>query len=398
MPKSRKVPLPKGKYLSQIVANKDHLEIQWKKRRKVALVFVCLNERYWSYICQVVKDAKEKFLPHHKVDVFVWTDINKFPENADEIQKRFSEIAGEPNLRLQKAMDMLIEVIVRFQTFPATVGIVQEMEKKGFRFRRENNMKMWIETGLPLHIPANIEAAIKFAQETITTILAAAASEVEILKNSCTIIESEPMEWPIPTLMRYHLFLAEEDKLKNHDYIFYLDADMKIVQKISDEILGNGLTAAPHPGYVVDKKLIPPYEPNPESTAFIPRLGFYQEEGTQKRFIPFYAAGGFQGGKTKKFLEAMKKMKKNIDTDFNKNYTAIWNDESHWNKYLWDYQQKGGDITFLDVSYIYPDSLIKEYYEPKLWGRSYEPKIITLTKPFSLSPGALEDLQIQPST
>lgn len=394
MPKSRKVPLPKGKYLSQIVANKDHLEIQWKKRKKVALVFVCLNERYWSYICQVVKDAKEKFLPHHKVDIFVWSDVHKFPEVVKEIKGRADALSGTPNERLQKAMDLLIETIVRFQTYPATPQIVQMMEQKGFRFRRENNMKMWIETGLPLHLEENINVAVKFAQDTIQAIMSSAAAEIETLSGSCTIIESEPMEWPIPTLMRYHLFLAEEEKLKGYDYLFYLDADMKIVQKISDEILGNGLTTAPHPGYVLRRQLIPPYEPNPESTAFIPRLGYYQDEGHQKRFIPFYAAGGFQGGKTKLFIEAMKRMKKNIDKDFDKNYTAIWNDESHWNKYLWDYQKKGGDITFLDVSYIYPDSLIKEYYVP-MWGRDFEPKIITLTKPFNLSPGALADLPLQ---
>ena len=38
----------------------------------------------------------------------------------------------------------------------------------------------------------------------------------------------------------------------------------------------------------------------------------------------------------------------------------------------------------LSPSYVYPDSLIKEYYEP-IWGKSLLPKIITLTKPFTLS-------------
>ncbi|HVX00468.1 MAG TPA: hypothetical protein VHA52_08555, partial [Candidatus Babeliaceae bacterium] len=75
-----------------------------------------------------------------------------------------------------------------------------------------------------------------------------------------------------------------------------------------------------------------------------------------------------------------------------RNYTAIWNDESHWNKYLWEYQKGGGDITFLDPSYVYPDSLIKEYYVP-LWGREYQPKIITLTKPFSVSPQGASELK-----
>lgn len=395
MPKSRKVKLPKGKYISKIEVNHDDLEIQWKKRKKVALLFVGLNERYWSYLAQVIKDSKEKFLPHHKVDIFVWSDIGKFDAVLETIQKRALNLGGEGEEALRAAIDLLLEIVVRFQTYPSTTTIVQAMEQKGFRFRRDG-VKAWIETGFPLATPEAIQAAILFAREIVTQILAGAAAEVEVLKNNCTLIETEPMEWPIPTLMRYHLFLNEEEKLKEYDYIFYLDADMRVVQKISDEVLGNGLTAAPHPGYYLHKRMIPPYEPNSKSTAYIPRLGHIVQEEGGKRFYPFYAAGGFQGGKGGKFIAAMKTMKKNIDKDFDRNYTAIWNDESHWNKYLWDFQLKKGDITFLDVSYIYPDSLIKEYYNP-LWGKEFEPKIITLTKPFSLVPGALADLPLQKS-
>ncbi len=205
---------------------------------------------------------------------------------------------------------------------------------------------------------------------------------------------TDAIEWPAPTLMRYHLFLQKKEELSKYDYIFYLDADMRVVQKISDEVLGKELTAAPHPGYVLNSRLIPPYEPNPESEAYIQRLGRIVDDNGKQRFMPFYAAGGFQGGKSKVFIKAMEAMKKSIDKDFDRNYTAIWNDESHWNKYLWDFQKKGGDITFLDVSYIYPDSLINEYYVP-MWGKNYEPKIITLTKPFTLSKEAGAELHAQ---
>ena len=51
--------------------------------------------------------------------------------------------------------------------------------------------------------------------------------------------------------------------------------------------------------------------------------------------MPLYFAGGFQGGKAKEWIKAMKVMKKIIDTDLNhKNYIPVWNDESVWNKYL----------------------------------------------------------------
>jgi len=76
-------------------------------------------------------------------------------------------------------------------------------------------------------------------------------------------------------------------------------------------------------------------------------------------------------------------MKKNTDIDFSKNYIARWNDESHWNKYLHDYKKPE---VVLDPSYIYPDSLIEEYYNP-IWPKDhgYTPKIMTITKPFTLS-------------
>lgn len=203
----------------------------------------------------------------------------------------------------------------------------------------------------------------------------------EVKDPKITVFPTEPIEWPHPTLMRYHLFLQQEEILTKYDHIFYLDADMRVVQKISDEIITDGLLAAEHPMYSLRPQYVPPYEPNKDSTAYIPRPGKIIDQEGKKRFKPLYYAGGFQGGTSKAFIKAMKVMKENIDTDFNNNYTAIWNDESHWNKYLFDYK---GELTVLSPSYVYPDSLIKEYYEP-IWGKSYEPKIVTLTKPFSLS-------------
>lgn len=211
----------------------------------------------------------------------------------------------------------------------------------------------------------------------------------EDIHYGATVFPTEPVTWPYPTLMRYHLFLQQEEILEDYDYLFYCDIDMRIVDKIGDEILGDGLTMAEHPMYSIRKEYVPPYEPNPRSSAYIPRLGTVINENGKPRFKPLYAAGGFQGGKADMFITAMKEMKKNIDKDFANNYTAIWNDETHWNKYLYDYR---GPLVALSPSYIYPDSLIKEYYEP-IWGTSYPPKIITITKPFSLSKEGGEHLR-----
>ncbi len=205
-----------------------------------------------------------------------------------------------------------------------------------------------------------------------------------------TVFPTEPAAWPMPTLMRYHLFLQQEEKLKEYDQIFYMDADMRVVAPIGDEILSAGLTMAEHPMYSIRREYIPPYEPNQASTAYIPRFGaLVANENGQPWLKPLYAAGGFQGGTSTEFIKAMKEMKANIDKDFVNNYVAIWNDESHWNKYLSQYQ---GPVVALSPSYVYPDSLINEYYI-KVWGCNYQPKIVTLTKKFTTSKAAGDDLR-----
>src|SRR3990167_4447642 len=200
------------------------------------------------------------------------------------------------------------------------------------------------------------------------------------------IFPTAPCDWPLPTLFRYHLFLQQEELLKQFDYIFYCDADMLFVSRVGNEILGEGLTVAAHPMYALRPEYIHPYEPNSQSTAYIPSLGRVLEN--PKRFEPFYAAGGFQGGRTENFIQAMKIMKEGIDKDFANNYIARWNDESHWNRYLFD----NPPSVFLSPSFVYPDSLNKAFYQ-KVWGRNYVPKLITLTKPFSLSKDGGANLQ-----
>ena len=73
-----------------------------------------------------------------------------------------------------------------------------------------------------------------------------------------------------------------------------------------------------------------------------------------------------------------------------------WNGDIPWlsvvdfnvkNKYVFDTlpQTELEKTVFLTPSYIYPDSLIKEFYEPIVWGQSFIPKLVTITKKFTLS-------------
>ena len=290
-----------------------------KKKFKVALCYICLNAPYWEYAKPMIEGSKKFFLPGHNVDHLFWTDM-PHPDNKESFEK------AEKHL-----------------------------------------LDLYISQGISGDLPALAKVAVERARESAK------------LTYEGTVFPTESVAWPLPTLMRYSLFLQQEEKLKDYDYIFYCDIDMLFVNVVGDEILGDGLTAAQHPMYALDKRMWMPFEPNEKSTAYVKRPGQLINDGGQPRFMPLYYAGGLQGGKSDIFIKAMKVMKKNIEQDFNKNYVAIWNDESHWNKYLSD----NPPIVVLTPSYIYPDSLHKEYYIPR-WGMDYVPKLVTLTKKHSL--------------
>jgi hypothetical protein len=309
------------------------------KKFKVAFVFICLNPLYWQFANEMVLGARQFFLPGHNTEFFFWTDI---PETREEIIEEYKK--GLKNI----GMD-----VGEHDITSGAIGI--------------QDRNMVIDTPNIINGVANLRS-----------------------QKDIHLIPTEMVEWPYPTLLRYNLFLQEEEKLKEFDYIFYCDVDMKFVAPVGDEILCDGITAAVHPGYHIRKELHPPIESNPNSASYIKQNGktVFDEGGRtangqilNSRFLPLYYAGGFQGGKAEKFIEAMKGTKKIIEEDLNKSYIPRWNDESAWNRYLYEHTP---DVV-LSPSYIYPDSLIKEYYEPIVWGCSYFPKLITVTKWFSLS-------------
>jgi histo-blood group ABO system transferase len=157
--------------------------------------------------------------------------------------------------------------------------------------------------------------------------------------------------WPKVTLERYHTFLTVEEELQKCDYLFYLDVDMKIVQNINEEILGESV-ATVHPGY---RGGIGTPERRRISTACI-----------ASSCKNTYFAGGFNGGSSKEFLRMSKAIKKNIEQDYKNNIIARWHDESHMNK--WFYENEPS--VKLSPSYCYAEGS----------NLAYEPKIIALNK------------------
>lgn len=300
---------------------------------KIGICCICLNPPYWEYANEMLWGLNTFFLKHpsikekYDVKLLLWSDIPTEPQIIGDKISQYMAMRGE----------------VRSSVIsPTEVRLLWDKDQ-------EKNVGKLID------------------------------EIVAIRQRGATIFETEPVEWPLPTLLRYNLFLQQEEKIKDFDYLFYIDVDMRITDWIGEEILGEGLTAAQHPMYALKQNLIAPYEDNPNSSAYIPRPGRLLEENGKTRFQPLYYAGGFQGGRTEEFIKAMKVMRDRIDKDFSNNYIAKWNDESHWNRYLFEVPP----VVALNPSYIYPDSLIAEYYVKQIWGRNFSPKIMTLTKKFS---------------
>lgn len=318
---------------------KEYLEkSQDLPKKKVALLFICLNPSYWGLIKETIEGARNFFLPGHEVTFYLWSDIIKpDAKEWEQAKENIKQVYLNPYLG---------------KTIPA-----EQFSK--LEARIENNFNKAKESS-------------KYVEES----------------KDIKLVPAMPSPWPAGTLYRFHLFLQKKEELKNFDYLYYSDIDMRFANVIGDEILGD-LVAAQHPMYALKSSLWPPYEPNEKSRAYIPRPGQVISENGKPRFMPFYFAGGFQGGTAENYLKAAEWISQAIDEDENKlNYRAIWNDESYWNAYL--FQNK--PTLVLSPAFIYPDSLINEYYVP-IWGTNYPPKLITLTKDWSIAPLSQEDLQ-----
>lgn len=171
-------------------------------------------------------------------------------------------------------------------------------------------------------------------------------------------IYQEHLGWPDITLMRFHIFLKAEKEISEMDYLFFFNANLLVLKKITEEDFlpeKENLLATLHPGfYNKDRKKFT-YDKNKKSTAFISK-----NEGS------YYFAGGLNGGKATDFIKAMKIMRDNIDKDKQINVIAKWHDESHWNKYLSDKK----DVKVLPPSYLYPEG----------WVLPFEPIILVRDK------------------
>ena len=169
-------------------------------------------------------------------------------------------------------------------------------------------------------------------------------------------IDHEP--WPMPTLKRYNYFVKEKDYILEHDYCFYLDADMRIDAPVGEEVLSD-LVATQHGYQSMHPKEQMSYDRNPECLAYVAP----GDEVT-------YYAGGFNGGKTTKFMEMSEVIADRVNKDLEKDIIALWHDESHMNRYMID----NPPTLALNPEYCYAEEFIGTQYPFQ------NPKIIALKK------------------
>lgn len=128
-------------------------------------------------------------------------------------------------------------------------------------------------------------------------------------------------KYPEVTLFRYRFFSDNKSMLKLTDYIFYMDVDVAVPERIGEEVL-NPLTVVHHCGFFRNGGWGSP-NVNPKSTAYF-----------DEQFRKEYVMGGFNGGETKEFLAMSELLARNIGEDEKKGVRAEWFDESHLNFYI----------------------------------------------------------------
>jgi hypothetical protein len=179
-------------------------------------------------------------------------------------------------------------------------------------------------------------------------------------KHDVKIIKIDPRGFPGDTLFRYHYFLMEEELLKEYDYLFYLDADMDVVDYVGEEVITDRL-GVQHPGFWEEGTR----HGTPENRVF--EGGLKSTAFTEKSQISQYCCGGFNGGSSKEFLKMSRTIVSNINKDSDRGITAVWHDESHLNRYFAD----NPPTKVLNCGYCAPESA---------WNIPFPKKILALDK------------------
>lgn len=154
-----------------------------------------------------------------------------------------------------------------------------------------------------------------------------------------TIIDYKKLGWPFDTLMRFEMFASIEEKLADFDYVYFFNSNLIFLRPVKEEIFPGdahgGLAAAI---FYIKNPDEYTYDRNPSCRAYIPY-------GRGK----IYYQGGFNGGRTKEYLDMINTLRGWVNEDIKNRSIALWNDESYLNKYLLDKTP-----LVLERNYMYP--------------------------------------------
>lgn len=164
--------------------------------------------------------------------------------------------------------------------------------------------------------------------------------------------------FPNATLWRHRTILFQKDLLLDYDYVFNMDIDMLFASKIEEkEICAYGITATLHPGFVGQAGSP---EKNTISKAYL--------SGATR-----YFCGGFNGGIAREFVRMAREIEESTQADYQRGIMAVWHDESHLNRWLFD----NPPALVLSPSFCYPEDYDGRYgWAPD----QYPAKIICLDK------------------
>ncbi|TYP97350.1 glycosyl transferase family 6 [Tenacibaculum adriaticum] len=175
-------------------------------------------------------------------------------------------------------------------------------------------------------------------------------------KHNTTLIKENCRGFPLDSLFRFDMFLKIENEVKSYDYVFFFNANMLFVEKVSYEIFPNknfkGLIGVIHPMGFKYRKFpsMYTYERNKKSRAYIKK--------EKKKYE--YFMGGVNGGSTEEYYKMVKECSKNIHHDYKNNIVAIFHDESHMNKYFSE-----NEVHSLSTAYGFQEGA-KYPFKPKI--------------------------------
>ena len=180
------------------------------------------------------------------------------------------------------------------------------------------------------------------------------------------VYKQEHLEWPYITLYRFKMIMKSFDDIQDCDYLLFLDADMRVVDKVTTEDLideSKKYIGVHHPchylGMEPHNKAPGAFEVRPISRASV----------SEDDLMDVYYQGCLWGGKLPHVLDMVKELDSRTDEDHDKDVIAQWHDESHLNKF---YIEHRDEVHTVSPSCAYPEVFASAC--------TFEPKIVHLAK------------------